>query len=116
MNPGWAFLAALVAVAVGALLAGLPNRSTNRRLAVLERQQTADNRRFMDLLLANGSLATFVQLQNLDKPVQPAPSVAMDSDEMALWRTHGEVDYGYDNAFDLPEFPIGPDLRDADAL
>lgn len=116
MSPGWVLLGTLLSVSLGAVLAGLPNRLANQRLARLEKLQSEDNRRFLNIILANGDLNTYNALQNEGVPTAPA-SMATDQDELASYlanRAGGEEEYGFDDALHLPEFPLGPNVRYAD--
>lgn len=116
LSQGWIFLGTLLAVSVGAVLAGLPNRKTTQRLTRLEQQQSDDNRRFLNIILANGDLNTYQALQSVDVST-PQDSVALDQDELAMFqagRVTGEEEYGFDDALHLPEFPLGPNVRYAD--
>lgn len=116
LSQGLIFLGTLLAVSVGAVLAGLPSRRADQRLRNLEQQQSDDNRRFLNIILANGDLTTYNALQNLEKP-EPQSTAALDADELAMFQTRrqGEEDYGYDDALHLPDFPLGSNVRYADS-
>ena len=111
-----AVLVTLLSVSLGAVLAGLPNRESSRQVRKFQQQLADDNKRYLNIILANGDLGTFHTLENLGKP-SPTGTAATDQAEWTLFQERaGEEEFGYVDALHLPEFPIGPTVRDPDPV
>ncbi len=95
-----ACLLILLAVIVGATVAGLPNRAVQTRLDRMLDYQEQTLRRQTDLMLAGGDVPTFTALRQTDPILAPPGSFAEPD------MTQREVNY--DSPDDIPEY-LGAD-------
>lgn len=96
----------LAAVVVGALVAGLPNRATQRQNQLMFQQLYTHSRRLNDMLVS-GDISTFSTLQHINPSPTVTHSQAANSNEYEVWRARQGV--SSDDAFGFPVFPDGFD-------